>query len=97
MSEINREAWLSAVASVEPANDPDAMTVGDLMEMFAWKRTAARFRIKQLTESGKAVQTSKRILDRSGRQQSVTAYRLVEQESHDGRKNHRVERRTRRA
>lgn len=79
---MNREAWLSAVASVEPTHDPDAMTVTDLMDLFACKRTAVRFRLQQLIEDGKAVQTSKRILDRTGRPQSVVAYRLVKQESH---------------
>lgn len=78
MSEsITRDEWLAAVREVEPVNDPSAMTLRELSAVFGTKSTATKARIDKLIAEGKAVVTSKRILDNVARVQHVPAYRLV--------------------
>jgi predicted ArsR family transcriptional regulator len=74
---INRDEWLAAVRAVEPANDPDALTVQELCAILGTKRSATKERVAKLVADGKAVRTSKRVQDVAGRPQVVVAYRLV--------------------
>jgi hypothetical protein len=42
---INRDEWLAAVRAVEPANDPDALTVLELCAILGTKRSATKERL----------------------------------------------------
>lgn len=77
MSAIHREAWLAALATVEPVTDAEAFTITELMATFGLKETATKERVRKLVETGAAILTRKRITDALGRTQTVAAYRLV--------------------
>lgn len=77
MSGINRDEWLAALKQAEPQDDPDVFTTDELAAMVGVKGTAMRNRIRRLLREEKVVRASKRIMDSSGRIQSVNAYKLV--------------------
>lgn len=74
---INRDEWLAAVRELEPAHDPEALTVSELQSLLGTKKSTTKSRLAKLIEDGTAIQTSKRITDNLGRSQFVTAYRLL--------------------
>lgn len=75
---INRDEWLKALASVDPPTDDSAMTALELGVLLGLGRTAAKERLLKLVKAGTAVVTAKRIKDSAGRQQIVTAYKLLD-------------------
>lgn len=102
MSEIDRDAWLSAVAAAgfhATADDRDAVTIKEFAEMLGVGRSRAEDRMRQLVDQGMAVTTQKRIVRCDGAQHPVPAYRLVQKESPHGANTdrHRRRRDTRRS
>ncbi len=74
---VNRDAWLAALGTVVPAEDPDALSTFELSQIFDLKMTTTKNRIRRLVASGGATVTRKRVTDALGRVQLVTAYKLV--------------------
>ena len=76
---INRDDWLRALteAGLTHDGDQDAITATEFGAMFNLKRAAARYKLAQLVEAGKAVPTRKRVADAAGRIVVVPAYRLT--------------------
>lgn len=77
MSEsITRDEWLKALGEPE-AQDPAALTVGELSAILGLGATATRDRVKRLVVDGKATRTYKRVRSSAGQLVRVPAYTLV--------------------
>jgi hypothetical protein len=74
---INRDEWLAALKAAECVHDESALTAHEIGTLLGLKESATKERIRKLVTDGKAVAVRKHIVDTSGRQQSVSAYRLV--------------------
>lgn len=74
---INRDEWLAALGAAEGEHDQNSVTASDLCVLLGLKESAVKVRIRQLIADGKAVTVRKHVKDRTGRTQSVPAYRLV--------------------
>ena len=79
-AEITREQWLKALAEAEPTpdNDPNTLTRAELCEVFGLAKSAVGERMARMVKAGKAIRTTKVIVDGAGRRLRVSAYRLVE-------------------
>ncbi len=93
MSEMNREAWLAALSTVQPVYDQDAFTVAELTVIFGLHKSATKERVRKLVQTGAAIAVTKRVPDASGRLQPIPAYRLVTKEVAHGTEHHRARRR----
>jgi hypothetical protein len=93
VSTIQREAWIAAMATLDPPMDQDAFTIAELMVIFDRKETVMKERVRKLLQTGAATLTRKRITDSLGRSQTVPAYRLVTKGGSDGTQRSRSRRR----
>ncbi len=82
---LDRDAWLKALAESEEPEDPDAIATSEFAAMLGLSRNAAATRLQKLVKLGKAVVARKHMRDKSGRVQTVSAYRLVNAKPTTGR------------
>ena len=78
MNGITREEWLKALGEADCHDDPDALSPAELAALIGITTTGARFRIKKLVESGKAIRVTKIITRPDGGRIRVPAYKLVQ-------------------
>lgn len=75
---ISRNEWLNAVHEVMgQEDDPEALTLHEIMALIGKGRTATQDAIRKLVTTGAARKVQKRLIDNMGRVQYVPAYRLI--------------------
>ena len=77
---INRDDWLKALEGLRGPihDDPAALSVAELAELWKMSTHSARRRAEQLVEAGSAQRTQKQVTRTSNGAIMVMAYRLID-------------------
>lgn len=75
---ISRDAWLTALKDASQQHtDQDALTSIELAGLYGKSKSAINVLIRKMLNDGTVALTKKSVMDSTGRQQVVSAYRLV--------------------